>query len=277
MRAICTWSFLGLLLLAATLPVAAQEAVPRLRHADPSAKPPDAKAFGVIRFLADEDFPPFSYRNGSGALTGFSVALVGAMCDAHGLTCQFAAKPWPELMPALAAGQADVLISGHRLTPALLESAEATKPYFRAAARFAVRKDRPLPAASQKAFAGKRVGVVAGTVHEAWLKENFRLSVLRAFPDFATAQQALRDGSVDGLFADWAALSFWVLSPASADCCQLAGGTFAQAESLSPGLSLILRKDQKDMRRLLDHGLDELESSGTTAAIFRRFFPASPW
>lgn len=277
MRAICTLILLGSMLALAALPTGAQEAVPRFRHADPQAETPDAKSFGVIRFLADEDFPPFSYRNGAGALTGYSVALVGAMCDAQGLSCQFAAKPWDELLPTLKAGKADVLISGHRLTPALLEQADATRPYFRPLARFAVLKDTPLAEASQRALAGKRIGVVAASVHEAWLKENFRLSVLRPFPDLAEAQKALRQGSVDALFADWAALSFWVVSPASDGCCRLADGSYAQAESLSPGLSLIIRKDAGPLRGLLDHGLDEMESSGASAGIFRRFFPESPW
>ena len=252
-------------------------AVPRFRHVDPLAKPPDLTNLGTIRLLADEDFPPFSYRDSSGALTGFSIAMANAVCDELKITCQFSAKPYDALLPALRAGEADALIVGMRLTPPLLESLDATRPYYRSLGRFAVKQESTLALAHQRALEGARLGAVAATVHEAYLKAHFKNATLTAYPDMAAAGQALQSGEIDAFFADASALMFWTLAPASGNCCRLAEGAYVDTDSLSPGMSFLVKRQDARHKAVLDHGLDRLESSGVQAVIFRRFFPVSPW
>jgi len=52
------------------------------RFADPSARDvaPDLGAVPSIRFLTTADFPPFNYRDKSGALVGFNVDLAKSIC-----------------------------------------------------------------------------------------------------------------------------------------------------------------------------------------------------
>jgi polar amino acid transport system substrate-binding protein len=257
--------------------VGAPYAVPRFRHVDPLAKPPDLNNLGTIRLLADEDFPPFSYRDSSGALTGFSIAMANAVCDELKITCQFSAKPYDALLPALAAGDADALIAGMRLTPQLLESVDATRPYYRSLGRFAVKQDNTAALADENALADKRLGAVAASVHEAYLKAHFGDATLTAYADMAAAGKALQAGEIDAFFADAAALMFWTLAPASENCCRLAEGAYVDTDSLSPGMSFLVKRGDTRRKALLDHGLDRLESSGVQAVIFRRFFPVSPW
>lgn len=273
----------ALLLAVAAAPLAqaqssgAPYAVPRFRHVDPLAKPPDLKNLPVIRLMADSDFPPFSYRDSSGALTGFSIATANALCDELKVTCQFSARPYDGLLAALAAGEADALIAGFRLTPQMLQTTDATRPYYRSLARFAVKQDSPIATADARALEGKRLGAVAASAHESYLNANFSDATLAAFPDLGAAAQALQAGEIDALFADAAALMFWTLSPASDNCCRLAEGAYVDTESLSPGMSIFITREDRRLKALLDHGLDRLESSGVQAVIFRRFFPVSPW
>jgi polar amino acid transport system substrate-binding protein len=251
--------------------------VPRFRHVDPLAKPPDLNNLGTLRLMADEDFPPFSYRDSSSALTGFSIAMANALCDELKITCQFSARPYDALLPALAAGQADALIVGLRLSPQLLETVDATRPYYRSLARFAVKQDSAITLADETALEDKRLGAVAGSVHEAYLKAHFEEATLTAYPDVTAAGKALQAGEIDAFFADAAALIFWSLAPASDNCCRLAEGAFLEVDSLSPGMSLLVKRGDARRKTVLDHGLDRLESSGVQAVIFRRFFPVSPW
>lgn len=251
--------------------------VPRFRHVDPLAKAPELPGQQVIRFLADEDFPPFSYRDSSGALTGYSIAMANALCEELKLTCQFAARPFSALPAALERGEADVLVAGFRLDAALLEKAEFTKPYYRSLARFVVLRDDPLARADGRSLAGKRIGVLAGTAHEAWLAENFSRSTMRSFPSMDEAARALGAREIDALFGEAAALVFWTNAVASDDCCRLTDGAFIAADSLSPGMSLLVRHGNRRLVDALDHGLDRLETTGVQAVVFRRFFPASPW
>ena len=252
-------------------------AVPRFRHVDPLAKPPEVNNLGTIRLLADEDFPPFSYRDSSGALTGFSIATANALCDELKITCQFSAKPYDALLLALAAGEADALIAGMRLSPELLEKVDATRPYYRSLGRFAVKRDSAIAMADESALQDTRLGAMAGSVHEAYLKAHFEDATLTAYSDMAAAGKALQAGEIDAFFADAAALMFWTLAPASENCCRLAEGAYLDTDSLSPGMSFLVKRGVTRRKAILDHGLDRLESSGVQAVIFRRFFPVSPW
>jgi len=90
----------------ATSPVYAQEenaskpvVVPLFRHIDPTKKDPDFKAYQVIRFSVTDDFPPFSYRTGNGALTGFNIAVANAMCRILRIECLFSVKPFRLIRP----------------------------------------------------------------------------------------------------------------------------------------------------------------------------------
>jgi ABC-type amino acid transport substrate-binding protein len=42
-------------------------------------------------------------------------------------------------------------------------------------------------------------------------------------------------------------------------------------------MTLMMRKQDRDLRKVLDYGLDRLQSSGKFATVYQRFFPASPY
>src|SRR6185295_1960240 len=65
--------------------------VPLFRHIDQSRPLPDLKAVESLRIAVDVDFPPFSYKEKSGALNGFNVAIASAICEDLRLTCEFSA------------------------------------------------------------------------------------------------------------------------------------------------------------------------------------------
>jgi ABC-type amino acid transport substrate-binding protein len=71
--------------------------VPAFRHIDPTAPVPALRNLGTIRFITDDDFPPFSYRDAFGSLTGFNVMLAEALCADLRLDCEFVPRPWEQL------------------------------------------------------------------------------------------------------------------------------------------------------------------------------------
>ena len=61
-----------------------------------------------------------------------------------------------------------------------------------------------------EALEGKKVAVVAGTAHEAYLKALFTEAELQPYPNAEAARDALRKGEVDLLFGDGISLAFWL-------------------------------------------------------------------
>jgi polar amino acid transport system substrate-binding protein len=250
--------------------------VPAFRHVDATAPVPPLREVGTIRFITDDDFPPFSYRDAFGSLTGFNVMLAEALCADLRLTCEFVPRPWGGLIEALEADEGDAILAGLTISDRTLPAVEFTRPYFRTLARFAVREDT-VDGVDPEALAGKRIGVMAGTAHEAFLQAYFSQSEIRPFDDASAAREALRTGGLDALFDDAVRHMFWLASPASRDCCGFAGGPYIDPAYFSRPLAVAVKRGDESLLAVLDYGLDRVQLSGDYARVYRLFFPMSPW
>ncbi len=267
------------------LPVAglhanAQEAgykLPKFRkiHADPKmpALPQELK----IRLAADADFPPYSFRARSGVPAGLSVELAQAACAEIRVKCEVLLKPLPELLRGLASREHDAVVSGPRIDEKALSHAVMTRPWFRSFGRFAVQSGSPLKGVDARSLAGRRIAAVAGTAHAAWLASYYAESELLPFETDAQAQEALRTGAADALFADNLRLIYWITGAASRDCCKLSGGAYSDFETFSRNLAFLIRSDRADIRDAFDVALDRMQANGTTEKLFNTYVPLNPW
>jgi polar amino acid transport system substrate-binding protein len=250
--------------------------VPAFRHVDPTAPVPTLRNLGTIRFITDDDFPPFSYRDAFGSLTGFNVMLAEALCADLRLACEFVPRPWENLTAALEAGEGDAILSGLTISRETLQTLDFTRPYYRTLARFAVRQDT-VSGTDQRALADKRVGVLAGTAHEAFLQAYFVQSDIRPFDDMTEAREALRTGELDAMFDDAVRHMFWLASPASRECCGFAGGAYLDPMYFSRPMAIAVKRGDDRLIEVLDYGLDRVQVSGDFAKVYRLFFPMTPW
>jgi len=278
---------LAMLLILGALPASAQEQpeapaveqipIPRFRAIDADAPHAERTPLPTIRLLAEPDFAPWSFTLDDGTLAGISVDLARAACTEAGLICEVSATPFTGLLPALLKGDGDAIISGLRLNNDLMTNMALTRPYFRSMGRFMIRRGTQVAAADPRALAGRRVGVVGGTAHEAFLKAHYDKSQLVAQPDEATMFEALRTGSLDVAFGDSLHMSFWMNSDGARKCCAALGGAVIDTETFSRPLVYVVRADKAAVRDRFDEALDKLEESGTTASIFARYLPAPVW
>lgn len=253
------------------------ESYVNFRHIEPDPPKIDLNAAGPIRFLTDSSFPPYSYKTADGALTGFNVALADAMCKDLRLRCEFIVKPWEELLPSLEKGEGNAVLSGVRITKESFETLDFTRPFFRPFGKFVVRRGTPLNEPSARALAGKRIGVAAGSTHEAFLKAFFPRSRILPNESAAAIREALRLGQVDALFEDSVKAMFWLTGDQSRRCCRFLGGGFRDRVYLNSVLSIAVKQGNPILRDVLDHGLDRLQTSGQFIRIYRAFFPLDAW
>ena len=261
----------------APAPPPSEYAVPLFRHIDKTKPLPDLKAVESLRFALDDEFPPFSFKESTGALNGFNVAIANAICEELKLSCEFTTKQWADLMPALERGEVDAVIAGVKVTEETVETADFTNAYYRSLARFVVRKQNPLTTPDTRSLAGKRIGVVRGSAHEAWVMQYYPRSNIRPFASGADALEALRGAVVDAYFGDSLQIMFWLTGEGSQDCCRFAEGAYNDPEFFSHGMAIAVKRGNTELKDVLDYGLDRLQTSGKFASIFREYFPLSPF
>lgn len=231
----------------------------------------------AVRFMTDDEFPPLHFAGPDGTPTGFSVEIARAVCERLSMPCTVQARRFDTLLDALADKQGDVVVAAVPLTPGLRARFLATRPYFRWPARFVARTDRKQAEPSAAALAGRSVGVVEGSAHEAYLKAFFGSAVRKTFPDLGTAEGALKRGEIDYLFADGLNLALWLNGQEAENCCGFSGGDYLENRYFGEGIGLVTRPEDAALARALDDALQRVWDDGRYAELYLRFFPVSPF
>ncbi|HEY9214677.1 MAG TPA: transporter substrate-binding domain-containing protein [Ancylobacter sp.] len=249
---------------------------------DPKRRPerPDITRLPTqIRFVTTDDYPPFSFRSEDGRPAGFNVDIARAICTELAISCTLEVMPFEALVAALEAGTADAAIAGIAITPATRETVDFSDRYFRSPARFVGRRPDPLadPLAevTPTSIAAKTVGVVGGTSHEAYLRDLFAQTAIRAFPTPEAAREALRAGQVDLVFGDGVQLAFWLNGTSSADCCGFVGGPFTESLYFGEGMGVAVKRGNEALRQSLNFALAQLSEEGVYTDLYLRWFPIS--
>ena len=246
---------------------------------DPRRRPerPDLSRIQSIRFLTETDYPPFNYAGPDGNPIGFNVDLARQLCEEIKASCTIQARRFDLLLDALADNRGDAVIASIAATATTRQRADFTDPYYRTPARFVALVDSPIRDVLPELVEGKKIAVVAGTAHEAFLKEMFTGADIRPYPNADAARAALRNKEVDLLFGDGIGLAFWLNGSDSAGCCAFRGGPFVEDRFFGEGVGIAVRRGNDLLRQALNWALFREWESGSFADLWLRYFPISPF
>ncbi|MCC2113711.1 MAG: transporter substrate-binding domain-containing protein [Hyphomicrobiales bacterium] len=253
----------------------AQEAVTVPNFWDPKrhVDTPRTDAIPSIRFLTTDNFPPFNFIDSHGRLAGFHIDLARALCAEFKINCTIQARPFADLIDALAEGHGDAIIAG--ISPDRTErgKVEFSDVYMRLPARFVARSAEAGMEISPDTLAGVPVAVVAHTAHEAYLTTFFAEADIRSVRTIDDMRTALKSGEVTLFFADGLSSSFWIAGDSSENCCAFAGGPYLEPRYFGNGFSIAVNRGNGLLRGILDYGLRRLYEKGVFAELYLRYFP----
>jgi polar amino acid transport system substrate-binding protein len=246
---------------------------------DPRRRPdrPDLSRITVIRFLTETDYPPFNFTGPDGNPAGFNVDLARLLCEEIKVTCTIQMRRFDTMLDAIASNRGDAVIASLAVTPAIRARVDFTDPYYRAPARFVARKAGAMVEIRPEFLEGKRVGAIAGSTHEAYLKAMFTDAVLVPYPNDDALRQALKRSEVDFIFGDSISLAFWINGTDSADCCAFSGGPFVESRYFGEGIGIAVRKGNDNLRQALNWALFRLWEKGRYTDLWLRYFSVSPF
>ncbi len=241
-------------------------------YADPSAREivPDQGAVPAIRFLTTADFPPFNYRDKSGALVGFNVDLAHSICTELAIACTIQAWPWAQAAKALADNQGDALIAGLAMTPENGAQFDFSSIYLGLPGRF-VTAVANAGNFDPQGLAGKLVAVRQGTSHAEFVRRYLPAAKLTAFGTEIDALQAVKDGKADVYFGDALRASFWLND--NPGCCVFAGQPYFRPDLFGDGMTIAVPAGRDAMRQALDAALVRLKRNGVLDELYLRWFP----
>jgi polar amino acid transport system substrate-binding protein len=246
---------------------------------DPRRRPerPDLSRLNVIRFLTETDYPPFNYAGPDGNPAGFNIDLARLICDEIKATCTIQMRRFDTLLDSLADNRGDAVIASIAATPLTRRRADFSDPYYRVPARFVSRRETEIDNVRPEQLEGRKVAVVAGTAHEAYLKALFTEADVRPYPNAEAARAALRRGEVELLFGDGVGLAFWLNGTDSGGCCAFRGGPFIESRDFGEGVGIAVKRGNDLLRQAFNWALFRLWEKGRFTDLWLRYFPVSPF
>jgi polar amino acid transport system substrate-binding protein len=246
---------------------------------DPRRRPerPDLTRISIIRFLTETDYPPFDYTGPDGAPAGFNVDLARMICEEIKVACTVQMRRFDTLIGSLNSNNGDAVIASIAETPEMRSKVDFSDPYYRTPARFVSRRDVDIDDVRPQALERKKIAVVAGTAHEAYLKTLFTEAELHPYPSADDARAALRRGEVDLLFGDGISLAFWLNGTDSSNCCEFRGGPYLESRFFGEGVGIAVKRGNDVLRQAFNWALFRLWEKGRFTDLWLRYFPIGPF
>jgi polar amino acid transport system substrate-binding protein len=234
---------------------------------------PSLEGLRNIRFLTEDDYPPFHFALPDGRLSGFDVDLARAICEELSITCTIQARRFDTLIDALNEDQGDAIMAAIRIDPPSRAKLDFSRPYYSTPARFVSLAALEAAPATPESLRGKTIGVQAQSAHEAFLSTYFPETARKAYESQEMLREALAKGSIDTIFGDGISLSLWLESPAGQQCCRFRGGPYFNPTLFGEGVGIAVKKGNWQLRQALDYALSALAKRGTYATLYLKYFP----
>jgi polar amino acid transport system substrate-binding protein len=219
---------------------------------------------GVLTVGTLSDAPPSICINSAGQFTGFDNELLRAVADRIGLKINFVGTDFSGLLAQVASRRFDVGSSSITTTDARRKTVGFTNGYDFGYFSLVVPSGSPIAGFSQLAK-GQRIGVVQGTVQEAYVVDTLHLDPVK-FPDYNTVYASLKTRQIDA----WVAPSQQAVGTVQpGDPAVIVENTF----SLDNFVAWAVAKENKALIDALNSGLDAVIADGTWARLYADWVP----
>lgn len=230
---------------------------------------------GEFKLGYRSDAVPFSFKDASGEITGYSVRLCRQVAHAveqrlgvDDLAIKYVEVTAENRFEMVQRGEVDILCGPTSVTLSRRELVDFSLFTFIDGASVLFLTDGP---ENFEAIGGERVGVRAGTTTEKSLEATLRNLGLEAeivhVADHTDGLKRLEAGDIAAYFADQAILLYLAAGSSAPDKLRLAAGTFS-----SEPYALALQLGDSEFRLIVDSVLAQLYRSGRIMQVFHNSF-----
>jgi polar amino acid transport system substrate-binding protein len=161
----------------------------------------------VLRVGTSPDFPPFEFINETtNEIVGIDIDLVKLVAQKIGYEVEIVPIDFDGLIPALQAGQIDIVASGMTITEDRSKVVDFSIPYWEANQAILIAKGSQFKPRSLEDLNGKVVGVQTGTTAEElvtkYINETSANIQVKSYTSYILATQDLLNGRIDVVIVD---------------------------------------------------------------------------
>lgn len=223
---------------------------------------------GTITVGTMSDAKPYAFVTADGTYSGFDIEFFLDVVGRMGFEPDqviFTGQEFAALMPSVANGRFDVAVAAIGTTDERKKNVDFSDGYL-AGYLTVVTTDDAIADAS--GLAGKRMGVVQGTLQEIYAEKNFTETDIVKFPDNNSAIAGLNNGTVDAHFLDYEAAKDY----GARYNLNLA----INIPSFDAPAGFVIKIGNDALKEALNESLHAAMSDGTWKELYQKWFPGSP-
>lgn len=228
---------------------------------------------GQLRVGTSGSQPPFTVKSKTGEVIGYEIDIAMLLAAAMEVELVVVEKPFSELLPALTAGDVDVVMSGMTITPERNLRAAFVGPYM-VSGKSILTKSRTLAAASEAGEidrANMKVAALRGSTSQRFVERLLPSVQLKTTSDYDEAVGMVLDDKVDALVADYPICALTLLRHPDVGLVTLQEPLTIEpiGIALPPGDSLLLN--------MVENYLAALEVVGMLEVLRIKWFDDGAW
>lgn len=243
------------------------------RNAFAATSMTDIKKAGVVRVGCEAAYRPFTFREGT-KIVGYDADLAALLFAPLGVKVEMIDTAWAGVIPALYAGNFDLIMTSLTYTKERIEKVGYTIPYAEATQEMLVRADDAGKIKGLNDMAGKILGVKLGSAGDTMktkLQDTLKAATgkgfaeVKTYDDHPAAYLSLAQGSVDGVINSLATLTQVVKD---------APGKYAIVRNIGPlnWAGIGTRKEDAEIIAFLNERINALKASGEIYTLQEKWF-----
>lgn len=217
--------------------------------------------------LTESTYPPFDTVDDQGNLIGFDFDLMDAIAEDQGFTVEYVDMAFGSIIPAIQAGQGDIITAGIFVTPEREEQVDFAEPYYSTDTAIVVKEDNDtikgaddfdntMKVASQTAN-------MAADMAQAMVDEG-KLAEAVILDGFDTCFIQLINGDVDAVFCQSAVANAYQKQQGGVKIV----GSVGETKQVAFGV----KKGNKELQDKITAGLNNLKENGTYDELVSKWF-----
>ena len=222
----------------------------------------------TFKAALEPTFPPFDTTDDSGKLTGLDVDLINAIAEDQGFTVEWENLQFDGLIPALQAGNIDIIASGMSINEKREKQVDFSDPYYDSGLVVAVAADNTTIKGEDDLTPDMKVAAQIGTTgaQEAQdLKDAGKIASVIILPQLDTAMLQLINGDVDAVINDKPVTEAYIAK--QSDKIKMVGEVI-NADSYG----FAVQKGNKALQSALNEGLKNIKEKGIYDELVAQWF-----
>src|SRR5262245_37960000 len=231
------------------------------------------RAKGELVVGTAASMPPLNMTTKTGEIIGLEIDLAQAMAEAMQVRLRLSAMPFGDLLPALEAGQVDVILSGMTMTPERNMRFAFVGPYLTSGKSFLAKQATLTSSKGSDDLNDPKMRLAAlrGSTSQLFIERNMPRATLVLTRDYDEAITMVLEDRVDAMIADLPACLFAVRRYPDR-------GLFALETPLThEPIGIALSGNDPLLLNWTQNWLRELETTGALERTTDRWFKDTAW